>query len=434
MDFAPRRARLMQQIGEAAAVIVPAAPELRTGADGELRYLPAADLYYLTGYTEPEAVLVLSPGAASPYTLFVRPPDAERERWTGVRGGVDAAKHVYGADAAFDIADLATRLPDLVAGASVLYAPLACGRPDVDAAIRQVVASARAARTRTGRGAHTVTDPSLAIGPLRLRKDADEIACIRSAAAITVAAFAEAMAGVARADGEWQVEAALEYGFRRRGADGPAFPSIVAGGANATVLHYVANAAPLRAGDLLLIDAGARHRGYCADVTRTVPVSGRFTDEQCAVYDVVLAARDAAIAAVRPGTPAGAVHDAALPVLISGMMEIGLLSGTMDEILERRTYRRWFPHRTSHWLGLDVHDVGDYIVDGVPVALEEGMVLTVEPGIYIAADDEAAPAALRGLGVRLEDDVLVTADGAELLTGALPIAPDDVAYRVREGI
>jgi Xaa-Pro aminopeptidase len=434
MDYALRRDRLLQALADDAALVLPAAPELRTTGDGELRYLPAADLYYLTGYPEPEAVLVLCPSAAAPFTLFVRPRDVERERWAGVRGGVDAATAEYGADAAFEIGELASRLPDIVAAANVLYAPIDSGRADVDRAVRLAVERARRTRARTGRGPHTLIEPALLVGPLRVRKDDDEIARLRDAAGITVAAFGEAIRQVGSAAGEWQVEAAIEHGFRHRGASGPAFPSIVAAGANATVLHYVENSAPLRAGELLLIDAGARCHMYCADVTRTVPVSGRFTGAQRAIYDIVLAAHDAAIAAVRPGATAAAIDDAALPVLIGGMKEIGLVHGSMDEIMESGSYRRWFPHRTSHWLGLDVHDAGDYVVDGASVELLPGMVLTVEPGLYIGADDEAAPAALRATGVRLEDDVLVTTAGADVLTGALPIRPDDMEYVVREGI
>jgi Xaa-Pro aminopeptidase len=424
---AARRARVLATLGAEGALVVPAAPELHVGTDGELRYLPDADLYYLTGYIEPEAVLVLCPSAESPYTLFVRPRDPDRERWTGARGGVEAAREQFGADAAFPLAELPERLPKLAAGADLLYVSLESGRAEVDAAVRSVMAAARRSRPRSGRGPHTLVDPRLLLGPMRVIKDNHEIELIRLAAAITVDAFSD-VAGIIRgADGEWQVEAALEHAFRRAGASGPAFPSIVAAGASATVLHYVQNDGPIRTGDLLLIDGGARYRMYCGDISRCYPASGRFTAEQRAVYDVVLRAHDAAVEQVTKGRTAADLHTAAERVLVEGMIELGLVSGTTDDVIERGDHKQYYPHRTSHWLGLDVHDVGDYALPGgAAVRLRPGMVLTVEPGLYIPADDESAPAALRGIGVRLEDDLLVTADGHENLTARLPIRADDV--------
>jgi Xaa-Pro aminopeptidase len=423
----PRRARLLATLGAEAALIVPAAPELHVGTDGELRYLPDADLYYLTGYTEPEAVLVLCPSAESPYTLFVRPRDAERERWTGARGGVEAARDRFGANAAFPLAELAERLPALVAGADLLYVPLQSGRAEVDAAVRAVVAAARRTRPRTGRGPHTVVDPRLLLGPMRVIKESHEVELVRQAADITVDAFIDAARMIRGAAGEWQVEATLEQAFRRAGASGPAFPSIIAAGANATVLHYVQNDGPIHPGDTLLVDGGARYRMYCGDISRCFPASGRFTAGQRAVYDIVLRAHDAAIAEVAMGRTAEDLHLAAQRALVEGMVELGLLRGDVDGIIERGDHKVYYPHRTSHWLGLDVHDVGDYALPGgAAVRLRPGMVLTVEPGLYIPADDEDAPAALRGIGIRLEDDLLVTGDGHENLTGRLPILPDDV--------
>ncbi|CAN5698758.1 aminopeptidase P N-terminal domain-containing protein [soil metagenome] len=433
--YAGRRARLLSALADEdspGALIVAASPEARVGADGETRYLPAANIYYLTGFTEPDAVVVLCPSADEPFTMFVRPRDAARERWDGARAGEEGAVSLFGADAAHAIGTLGERLPKLVAGARVLYAPFDSGRAAVDAAVRAALAHARHTRPRTGRGALTVIDPDVLLAPLRAVKDAHEIELMRAAARITVDAFGDAVRMIAGAAGEWQVEAALEHGFRDRGADGSAFPPIVAGGANATVLHYVGNSTPLDAGSLLLIDAGARHAMYCADVSRTLPVGGHFSPDQRAVYDVVLAAHAAAIAAVAPDAAAGAVDDAALRVLVDGMIQLGLLSGSVDDIIERKEYQRYFPHRTSHWLGLDVHDVGNHVDErGDAVRLVPGMTLTVEPGLYIPADDASAPAALRGIGVRLEDDVLVTARGCEVLTGRLPIAPGDVEAMLR---
>jgi Xaa-Pro aminopeptidase len=411
--------------------VLAAAPELRVGADTDVRYVPAADLYYLTGYVEPEAVLVLSPAAREAFTMFVRPRDPERELWTGSRGGVEAARDAFGADAAFPLAELPQRLTALLAPASILYAALESGRLDVDAALRAALAAARRTRPRTGRGAHTVADPHVLLGPMRLRKDAAEIETMRAAAAITVAGFRAAAATLAHATHEYEVEAAVDHAFRSRGAMGPAFPTIAAAGARATVLHYTSNDLPIGADDLLLLDAGARVRMYCADVTRTWPRAGRFSAAQRAVYDVVLAAHDAAIAAAVAGAPVTALDGAALEVLAQGMVDLDLLHGSPADIIEQRAYRRFFPHRVSHWLGLDVHDAGDYGSDSEPGVLEAGMVLTVEPGIYIPEHDDAVPAALRGIGIRLEDDVLVTGGGPDVLTAGLAIRPDDVEEAVR---
>jgi Xaa-Pro aminopeptidase len=424
--FARRRARVLSALGADGALVIAAAPELYVGGDSEVRYVPSADLFYLTGYTEPEAVLVLCPSAEHAFTLFVRPRDVDRERWTGARGGMEAARDVFGADAAHPVAELTERLPKLLEGAGCAYALLETGRAAVDDALRRALVHGRRSRPRTGRGVQTITDPHVLLAPMRLRKDAAELHSMRVAADITVQAFGDAARDLAAAKHEYEVEAALEYGFRRRGAAGPAFPTIAAAGANATVLHYTANEAPLRAGDLLLVDAGARADMYCADITRTFPLGGRFSPQQRAVYDIVLAAHDAAIACVAPGRTAADLDDAALRVLVQGMIDLRLLEGDVDDMIAQREYRRYFPHRVSHWLGLEVHDAGDYAAGEGPVELEEGMVLTVEPGLYVPAHDMSAPRQLRGIGVRLEDDVLVTGAGADVLTDALALRPEDV--------
>ena len=424
--FAGRRSRVSSALGADGALIIAAAPELYVGTDTDVRYVPSADLYYLTGYTEPEAVLVLCPSADHEFTMFVRPRDPERERWTGVRGGVEAARAAFGADDAHALAELSARLPALLAGASTAYARFDTGRPEVAAALREVLAHARRNRPRAGRGVHTVADPQVLLGPMRMRKDAVEIDAIRKAADITVGSFADTARVLGSARHEYEVEAALEYAFRRRGASGPAFPTIAAAGANATVLHYTANDAALSSGDVLLIDAGARAHMYCADVTRTFPLGGRFAPAQRAIYDIVLAAHAAAIACIAVGRTTGDLDDAALRVLVRGMVDLQLLAGAVDDIIEKREYRRYLPHRVSHWLGLDVHDAGDYMTAGGPVVFEEGMVLTVEPGLYIPLEDTDSPAHLRGIGIRLEDDVLVTPAGADILTGGLAIRVEDV--------
>lgn len=410
--YAMRRKVVLDRLGADGALVLAATPELVVGRDTELRYNVDPELFYLTGYTEPEAVLVLNPSNAAPFTMFVRPRDEKRELWTGVRGGVDAARERFGAQAAHSISELDEKLPHLVASADVLFARSGAGRSEFDGMLQRILTAARSARARTGKSPHSLTDPGELLDPMRLIKDAHEIALMREAARITCESFNETLANVRPGMGEWQVEAAVEYGFRARGAQGPAFPTIAAAGANATVLHYIANNAVAQDGDLLLLDAGARYAMYCADITRTVPVSGTFTGEQRDLYDVVLAAHDAAIAQVRPGAIADAPHIAAARVLADGLIKLGLLKGSIDGALESdQGLRRYYPHRTSHWLGLDVHDVGAYATRAGPTHLQSGMVLTIEPGLYISD---------KRIGIRIEDDVLVTDSGCEVLTASVP--------------
>ena len=418
-NYAKRRAACVERLGDAGALIIAAAPEIVVGRDTELRYQIDAELYYLTGYTEPEAVLVLCPGnVQAPFAMFVRPRDAARELWTGERGGIEAARELFGADVAFPIAELPQRLPALTAHADVLYARTGNGRADVDAAIVSCIAQSRRVRARTGRGPHTLTDPGVLLDEMRVIKDAHELELMREAARISCQAFVAAIQRVEPGVGEWQVEAELEYGFRSRRGDGPAFPTIAAAGVNATVLHYISNDCVARDGDLLLLDAGARYRMYCADITRTIPVSGKFTPMQKDVYDVVLAAHDAAIAATRAGVSFEAPHEAVARVLARGLLDLRLMTGSVESVLaDERGLRAVFPHRTSHWLGLEVHDVGAYASPHGPLALRPGMVLTIEPGLYLKEHK---------IGIRIEDDVLVTPAGCEVLTDAVPLQSADI--------
>lgn len=431
--FAQRRTRVLAALGDRAALVLTAAPELRAGLDGELRYVVDPGLYYLTGYIEPEAVLVLCPvHEEAPFTLFVRPRDAERETWNGARGGVEEATERFGADAAHPVGELAARLPLILGRADTLYCRLGTGRPEVDALVVAALERARRSRPRTGRGPRALVDPSALLDELRLRKEPCEIERLRAAALVSSDAFREAAGRIRPGVAEYEVEAALEAGFRRRGADGPAFPTIVASGPNATVLHYVANARTMRAGELVLLDAGARKDLYCADISRTFPVSGEFTAEQRVLYDGVLAALRAGTAAARPGATVDDVHDAAFAVLLETLVALDFLEADVLHDAERAARARpFYPHRTSHWLGLDVHDVGDYMVNGGPRPLEPGMVLTIEPGLYIPAGTDRGAAALRGTGIRIEDDVLITAAGNEVLTSVLPTDADAVAGLLR---
>jgi Xaa-Pro aminopeptidase len=442
--FQRRRQRVAEAL-ETDAMVLPAAPVLYRTGDSELRYRPDSELYYLSGFTEPEAVLVLRPFADEDRSvLFLRPRDSKAELWTGPRMGLEAAPALLGVDRAFPVDEVGSRLPELLAGARRVHFRLG-GVPAVQSAVISALRHARARGARLGTGPREVVDPGEILDEMRLRKGPGEIEALREAARVTVLGFRAALAVTRPGAGEWEVEAALEATFRTEGASAPSFATIVGGGPNACILHYVNNDARLNEGDLVLVDAGAEVGMYSGDVTRTWPVSGRFTPEQRAICELVDAARAMAISAIRPGATTEGVHRVALGVLTGGLVDLGILSGDVDELIEQGAPGRYFPHRTSHWLGLDTHDPGDYRRDGAERPLEPGMVLTVEPGLYFGspvgsgADDEAAddePAVVRhfrGIGVRIEDDVLVTEDGAEVLTCDLPTDPDGVAALVGGG-
>jgi Xaa-Pro aminopeptidase len=415
-DFQARRARVLNELGEHSAMILPAAPEIVVGRDTELRYVPDPDLWYLTGYDQPEAVAVLSPAAD--------------ERWTGPREDVEAAGERVGADAVHPVDELEDRLPSMLRETDRIFFRLGTAPGHVENLVLDLLASGRAARQRSGRGPAELADPGLVLDEMRLIKGPAEIDAIRDAVAITVEAFRHGLGGVRAGAGEWEVEATVDAAFRRSGAAGPAFATIAASGANATILHYTDNHRVMQTGELLLLDAGAHHGGYNADLTRTVPVDGRFAGPTLDVYQAVLNAHESALDAVTPGATVSDVHQAALRQLVSAMLDLGVLDGELDALLEDEdAWKPFFPHRTSHWLGLDVHDVGPYAHHGHSRALEPGMVLTIEPGLYVAAST-GAPPHLRGIGVRIEDDVLVTADGHDVLSADLPTHPGQVAALV----
>lgn len=424
--FALRRERLLERIGDG-VVVVGAAPELRKSRDTEILFRQASDLYYLTGFHEPEAVAVISRHADDgPLTLFLRPRDPKREQWAGKRVGVEAAAERFGADAAWPIDKLDERLPEMLAQADHIFYPVGFDAA-LDHQVERAISKARYTRQRSGRGPTGSTDLEALTGPMRRIKDAHELERHRTACRISAAAHRAAMLAARPGAGEWEIQAALEAEMRRQGAEGPAFPSIVAGGANATVLHYVDNAERVPEDALVLVDAGAEWGMYTGDITRTFPVSGHFTPVQRELYELVLAAEEAAIAAVAPARPVSAVHEAARDVLVRGMVDLGLLGDeSVEESIEGASYKTFFMHQTSHWLGLDVHDVGTYAEAGEPVLLEPGMVLTIEPGLYIAAKAEGVPDRYRGIGVRIEDDVVVTDTGHEILTRDVPVAPDEI--------
>ncbi|HVL00491.1 MAG TPA: Xaa-Pro aminopeptidase [Dongiaceae bacterium] len=425
-EFAERRRELMALMEPNSIAIVPAAPARTRSRDTEYPYRQDSDFYYLSGFPEPEAVLVLIPGRAhGEYVLFCRERDRAMEIWNGFRAGPEGAVKEYGAADAFPIGDLDEILPGLIEGRERVYYQM--GRdPEFDRKVMEWVNSIRA-KVRSGAhppGEFIALDHLL--HDMRLFKSPGEVKVMQEAATITAAAHLRAMERCQPGLMEFQLEAEFLHEFSRSGSRFPAYSSIVGGGANACVLHYIDNDAELKDGDLVLIDAGAEYQHYAADITRTFPVNGKFSREQRSLYDVVLKAQLAAIKAVKPGNHWNQPHEAALKELVKGLVQLGLLQGKVDELIANEAYRRFYMHRTGHWLGMDVHDVGDYKVGDEWRVLEPGMVLTVEPGLYVAEDDDTVDARWRGIGIRIEDDVLVTEKGRKVLTADAPKDPDEI--------
>jgi Xaa-Pro aminopeptidase len=424
-EFARRRKQLMRIVGDDGICIVPAAPERVRNNDSHYPYRQDSDFQYLTGFSEPEAVLALIPGREhGEAILFCRERNPEREAWDGARAGQEGAVRDFGMDDAFPIDDIDDILPGMLEGRSRVYYHF--GRDaDFDVQLIGWVNRVRARIKQGARAPHEFVALGHILHDLRLYKTRDELRVMRKAAQIATGAHVRAMRAARPGMNEHEIEAELLHEFRRRGAV-PSYEPIVGGGANGCVLHYRANNAPLRDGDLLLIDAGAEYECYASDITRTFPVNGKFLPEQRALYDVVLAAQRAAIDEVRPGKPFGAYHEAAVHTLTAGLVKLGLLKGSVAKNIREQTYRKFYMHKTGHWLGLDVHDVGDYRVDGEFRELEPGMVVTVEPGLYIAPDAKGVAAKWRGIGIRIEDDVVVTKGDPEVITTAAPNDPDAI--------
>lgn len=428
--FAQRRRQLLAAIGDGLAIL-PAAPVQIHSHDVGHDYRQDSDFFYLTGFDEPQSVLVLDGRSAeAPMTLFVRSRDPVRERWDGARAGVEGACAQFGADVAYPIDELSERLPELMANRRQVFCRLGQDRSFDDtifAAVRDV-----RRRARTGVQAPSeFVDVGESLHAARLIKSSQELAAIAGAGAITRLAHLQAMEVARPGAYEYEVEAELLRVFRRHGAERPAYGSIVASGSNATILHHRRNDRRMEEGDLLLIDAAAELDYYASDVTRTFPISGRFTRAQRALYEVVLKAQTVAIDAVRPGTAFDDVHKAALRVLVAGLVDLGLLEGPVDDAIEKKRYEPFYMHRTSHFLGMDVHDVGHYFEDGRSRPLLPGMVLTVEPGLYIALDADV-PEEFRGIGIRIEDDIAVTEDGSRNLTPNIPKDPDELERLLAE--
>jgi Xaa-Pro aminopeptidase len=415
--YAARRERLANSMSEGVAVLR-TAPERARNRDSGYPYRFDSYFHYLSGFPEPESVLVVIAGKVARSILFCRDKNPEREIWDGFRYGPELARTTFGFDEAHSIDELGQLMPDLLADQPAVFCDVgadAAWDGEVIGWINKV-----RAKVRSGVAAPAqIRDVRVILDEMRLVKDAHEIGIMKRAAAISAEAHARAMRATRPGRFEYEIEAELLHEFRRQGSQSPAYTSIVAGGANACVLHYVQNDAVLNDGDLLLIDAGCELDGYASDITRTFPIGGRFSGPQRAVYELVLAAQSAAISRVRPGSHWEDPHDAAVKVLAQGLVDLGLCKGSVDAVIESGDYRRFYMHRTGHWLGMDVHDAGDYKRSGKWVPLQPGMVLTVEPGCYIRPGD-GVPEAFWNIGVRIEDDALVVEGGCEILTAAAP--------------
>ena len=429
-----RRRNLMDDMALGSVALVPGASNCPRNRDVDYPFRQDSDFWYLTGFAEPDALLVLAPGREEAEAiLFCQEREEKHELYNGERLGPGRAAEALGLDAAFPLAKLDEQLPKLLNAAETIYAPLG-ERPEFGR--RLLVWLADSADARRKREAVPLGQ-LVALGNLlaerRLIKSETEQRLMGQAAQISAAAQLRAMARCRPGLNETQLEAELIAAFMESGARAGAYPSIVGGGANACVLHYMANDAPLRQGDLVLIDAGCEWQHYAADITRTFPVNGRFSDHQRALYEIVLEAQKRAIAACRPGADCDAPHQAAVRVIVEGLVSLGLLSGTVEESMERQDYKDFFPHQTSHWLGLDVHDVGTYRVGKQWRTLRPGMALTIEPGIYVQPSNAKAPAKWRGMGIRIEDDLLIGEDGPQVLTGGAPKEIADVEAAMNGG-
>ncbi len=418
-------------MGPDAVAIFQGAGRAVRSRDTEYPFRQDSDFWYLTGFDHPNAIALLRTDGGPEYTLYVEPRDREMEIWTGHRPGVEGARESYGADEAYPEKEFLNQLPELIRRAKRIHHVL--GRsPEIDRVITSTLEGMRLRSRKVEAPADAIVDPRSIVHEMRMFKEPAELEIMRRAAAISREAH-EAGAKLARSGTyEYELEAIIEYTFRRLGAGGAAYSTIVGGGKNATVLHYVTNSDKLQDDEMVLIDAGCELEGYASDVTRTYPVGGRFPAAGRAIYDVVLAAQQAGIEQCAPGKTLADVHAASVRAIVEGLVDLKLLTGGVDDLIEREAYRRFYMHKTSHWLGLDVHDVGNYGSGGHHRSLEPGMVFTVEPGVYVAADDEEAVAEFRGIGVRIEDDIAITEGGCENLTEAIAKDPEDVEALVSD--
>jgi Xaa-Pro aminopeptidase len=417
-EFQRRRQRVRDALGDGVLVVF-AAPATYRNNDVEQEWRQDSDFFYLSGFDEPESVLVLRGGAEPRFVLFVRPRDPEREAWDGPRAGVEGAVADFGADAAHPLGELAERLPELLGNVGSVHYALGRVRANDDVVLRALEGVRRLARRGIG-CPEAIVDPRVVLHEQRLLKAPDEIASMERAVAITGAGHRAVMARTRPGMFEYEAEAILRSAFREQGSERHAYPPIVGSGPNATILHYRKNDRRMQDGDLLLVDAGSEYDYYASDVTRTFPVNGKFTPPQRAIYELVLAAELAAIDAVRPGVTLDDVHAVAAKTLAAGLVDLGLVEGPHAAAFEAERHKPWYMHRTSHWLGMDVHDVGSYYTQRKPRPLAAGMVLTIEPGLYFTEKDERVRPEFRGIGVRIEDDLLVTETGSRVLSESIP--------------
>jgi Xaa-Pro aminopeptidase len=425
-EYQRRRKQLMRMMGQGSIAILPSAPVAVRNRDADYPYRPDSDFYYLTGFAEPEAVAVLIPGRKSAeYVLFCRERDLEKEVWNGFRAGQEGACEIYGADDSFPIGDLNDILPRMIEQSERVYYAMGCN-PELDKHMSEWISGIRANARAGVQGPLEFVALDHYLHDMRLYKSRSEIKTMRQAAKISAKAHRRAMQFCRPGLKEWQVEAEIIHECARSGARFQAYSPIVGGGANACILHYIDNDSELKDGDLLLIDAGCELEYYASDISRTFPVNGRFTPPQRALYELVLKAQEAAIEQVRPGNHWNDPHEAAVKVITKGLVELGILKGRVSTLIKNEKYKPYYMHRTGHWLGMDVHDVGDYKIDGQWRLLEPGMVMTVEPGIYIPEGSKGVAKKWWNIGIRIEDDVVVTKDGHDVLSRDAPKGVEEI--------
>lgn len=421
----PQLAEFIKRLEQKAVAIIPAAREATRSNDTQYRYRQDSDFFYLTGFEEPESIAVIAPAHDHKYTLFVRPRDPEQEVWIGKRAGVEGAKSDLGADEAFPIAEFDAKLIEILDGAEKLYYRLGV-HDDLDKKIIGKIASVRTANRKPIHMPQTIVDPATIVHEMRVFKSPEELELMQRAADIAAEAHVEAMKATRPGMMEYELEALIEQIFRRHGSAGPSYTSIIGGGANATVLHYIENKDELRDGELVLIDAGAEYKGYASDITRTFPINGKYSKAQREIYDLVLETQLSCVEMVRPGVTHEELKNHSIEMLTEGIVRLGLLKGEPEELIKEEKYKQFYMHGLGHMLGIDVHDVGVYYYDKQSRALEPGVVMTVEPGLYIAPDTKDIPEQYLGIGVRIEDDVLCTSNGPRVLTSKVPKQPEEI--------
>jgi len=418
----PQLKEFMRRMSPNSVAIIPSAREATRSNDTHYRFRQDSDFFYLTGFEEPQSIAVIK---SNHYTLFVRPRDPEREIWDGRRAGVDGAKSEFGADESFPISEFDEKLQDALDGAEVLYYRLGVNRELDDSIIGQI-SLMRSVNRKPVHPPQTIVDPATIVHEMRVLKSSDEVELMQRAADIAAEAHCEAMKAARPGMQEYEIEALIERVFRQRGSAAPAYTSIVGAGTNATVLHYINNDGELRDGDLLLVDAGAEYKGYASDITRTYPINGKFTKPQRDIYDLVLKTQMECVEMVRPGTTHDQLKQHSIKLITEGLVELGLLQGKPEELIKEKKHEQFYMHGLGHMLGIDVHDVGRYYYGKESRALEAGVVMTVEPGIYISPDTKNVPAEYLGIGVRIEDDVLCTENGPRVLTDKVPKLAEEI--------